>query len=127
MSVYLSIDLQKSQTDATNFDKDFTSEEPQLTPIDPVVISAINQEEFQGFTFVNEEFGKLFQTSQTTTVNGSPSSPELPTDTISPQPQQQQQQQLSNQQNLQSSNNNHQAPPPPASVDKQQATPAASL
>lgn len=67
----------KSPTDATNFDKDFTSEDPRLTPVDPVVISAINQDEFQGFTFVNEDFGKLIPTIQATTVNGSPNSPEF--------------------------------------------------
>lgn len=49
----------KSRTDTSNFDKDFTSEKPTLTPTDPAVIMAINQSEFTGFSFVNEEFGKL--------------------------------------------------------------------
>ena len=51
--------LQKSRTDANNFDKDFTSEDPILTPIDPTIIKAINQEEFKEFSFVNAEYGKL--------------------------------------------------------------------
>ena len=42
----------------SNFDKDFTSEEPILTPVDPAIVKAINQEEFAGFSFVNEDFGK---------------------------------------------------------------------
>lgn len=49
----------KSRTDTSNFDKDFTSEKPNLTPADPAVIMAINQTEFAGFSFVNEDFGKL--------------------------------------------------------------------
>ncbi|XP_052767110.1 calcium-independent protein kinase C-like isoform X2 [Mya arenaria] len=51
----------KSKTDANNFDKDFTTEEPVLTPIDPAVVKAINQEEFRGFSFVNPDYGKLDQ------------------------------------------------------------------
>ncbi|CAH1792083.1 unnamed protein product [Owenia fusiformis] len=49
----------KSKTDANNFDKDFTSEEPTLTPIDGEIIKAINQEEFKGFSMVNPEFGRI--------------------------------------------------------------------
>lgn len=49
----------KNRMDATNFDKDFTSEEPCLTPIDPSIVKAINQEEFRGFSFINPEYGKL--------------------------------------------------------------------
>lgn len=51
--------IQKSRTDANNFDKDFTSEEPTLTPVDMSVVKAINQEEFQGFSFINPDYGKL--------------------------------------------------------------------
>ncbi|KAL5009255.1 hypothetical protein ScPMuIL_014836 [Solemya velum] len=54
----------KSKTDANNFDKDFTSEEPSLTPVDPSVAKAINQDEFRGFSFVNPDYGKLYQTSE---------------------------------------------------------------
>ncbi|XP_064623226.1 calcium-independent protein kinase C-like isoform X2 [Lineus longissimus] len=49
----------KNRTDANNFDKDFTSEEPVLTPVDPAIVKAINQEEFRGFSFINPEYGKL--------------------------------------------------------------------
>ncbi|KAK3591279.1 hypothetical protein CHS0354_004327 [Potamilus streckersoni] len=49
----------KSKTDTSNFDKDFTAEEPSLTPIDPTVIKAINQEEFRGFSFTNPDYGKF--------------------------------------------------------------------
>ncbi|XP_064603809.1 calcium-independent protein kinase C-like isoform X2 [Liolophura sinensis] len=49
----------KSKTDANNFDKDFTSEEPELTPVDQAVVKAINQEEFRGFSFTNPDYGKL--------------------------------------------------------------------
>ena len=58
-----SFHLQKSKTDANNFDKDFTSEEPTLTPIDQAVVRAINQEEFRGFSFVNPDYGKFDQAS----------------------------------------------------------------
>ena len=50
---------QKNKTDANNFDRDFTSEDPILTPIDKNVIGTINQEEFRGFSFVNPDYGKL--------------------------------------------------------------------
>ncbi|CAG2208563.1 PRKCE [Mytilus edulis] len=53
----------KSKTDANNFDKDFTSEEPTLTPVDPSVVKAINQEEFSGFSFINPDYGKTLQAS----------------------------------------------------------------
>ncbi|CAE1271587.1 PRKCE [Acanthosepion pharaonis] len=49
----------KSRTDANNFDKDFTSEEPTLTPVDYHVVSVINQDEFRGFSFVNPDYGRL--------------------------------------------------------------------
>ncbi|KAH9514541.1 Calcium-independent protein kinase C [Bulinus truncatus] len=49
----------KNKTDANNFDRDFTSEDPVLTPVDPAVIKTINQDEFRGFSFVNPEYGKL--------------------------------------------------------------------
>jgi novel protein kinase C epsilon type len=51
--------FQKNRTDANNFDKDFTSEEPVLTPVDQAIVKAINQEEFRGFSYVNPEYGKL--------------------------------------------------------------------
>ena len=56
--------FQRSKIDANNFDKDFTSEDPVLTPVDPVVVKAINQEEFKGFSFVNPDYGRLLQTPE---------------------------------------------------------------
>ncbi|KAM3717486.1 Protein kinase C-like 1B [Dirofilaria immitis] len=46
----------KSKRDVSNFDADFTKEEPTLTPTEPAVIRAINQEEFRNFSFVNPDF-----------------------------------------------------------------------
>ncbi|XP_076667437.1 protein kinase C isoform X2 [Andrena cerasifolii] len=46
----------KSKKDTMNFDAEFTKEEPVLTPEDPDEVSYINQEEFQGFSFVNKDF-----------------------------------------------------------------------
>jgi len=39
-----------------NFDAEFTKEEPVLTPVPVDVTLSINQEEFQGFSFVNFDF-----------------------------------------------------------------------
>lgn len=47
----------KCPRDATNFDTEFTKEEPVLTPVPNDVIRCINQEEFSGFSFVNTDFG----------------------------------------------------------------------
>jgi Protein kinase C terminal domain len=60
--------LQKNRTDTANFDKDFTSEEPSLTPVDPAVIKAINQDEFAGFSFINDDFGKFHPRSTMSSV-----------------------------------------------------------
>lgn len=35
-----------------------------MTPVDPAIIKAINQDEFAGFSFINDDFGK-FQPSST--------------------------------------------------------------
>lgn len=48
--------LQKGKKDAVNFDTEFTKEEPVLTPINPEVVLAINQDEFRGFSCVNPAF-----------------------------------------------------------------------
>lgn len=54
----------------TNFDKDFTSEDAVLTPVDQNIVKAINQEEFSGFSFVNSDFGQL-------SASSAPSTPSL--------------------------------------------------
>ncbi|XP_028136883.1 protein kinase C [Diabrotica virgifera virgifera] len=46
----------KSRRDVTNFDAEFTREEPVLTPVSNEVLQSINQEEFQGFSMVNGDF-----------------------------------------------------------------------
>ena len=51
--------LQKSKVDANNFDRDFTSEDPTLTPVDAGVVKTINKEEFRGFSFINPHFAQL--------------------------------------------------------------------
>ena len=48
--------MQTSRFDVANFDKDFTSKEPTLTPTEPAIIKAINQDEFVGFSFVNDDY-----------------------------------------------------------------------
>jgi len=69
--------LQKSRTDASNFDRQFTAEQPTLTPVDSAVVDNITQEEFCGFSFVNDDFGKCSASvcagdaQSTDNVNGS--------------------------------------------------------
>ncbi|VEN50997.1 unnamed protein product [Callosobruchus maculatus] len=46
----------KSRKDVTNFDAEFTREEPVLTPVSNEVLQSINQDEFQGFSIVNRDF-----------------------------------------------------------------------
>lgn len=49
----------KNKKEATNFDTEFTKEDPVLTPVNPDIMKTINQDEFEGFSFHNSEFGKL--------------------------------------------------------------------
>jgi len=46
----------KGKKDAVNFDAEFTKEEPNLTPINVDIIKAINQNEFDGFSFINADY-----------------------------------------------------------------------
>ena len=55
------LSLQKSKKDVLNFDPEFTKEEPVLTPVNPELVRTINQEEFAGFSFYNQDYGKLNQ------------------------------------------------------------------
>ncbi|XP_075257299.1 calcium-independent protein kinase C-like [Convolutriloba macropyga] len=43
----------KTKRDVTNFDQDFTREEPTLSPVEHKVVESINQEEFCGFSYTN--------------------------------------------------------------------------
>ncbi|XP_035290792.1 protein kinase C eta type [Anguilla anguilla] len=45
----------KTPEDVNNFDPDFTREEPTLTPIEDSLIPAVNQEEFQSFSFTSPD------------------------------------------------------------------------
>ena len=51
--------MQKSKKDVLNFDTEFTKEDPTLTPLKTELVATIKQDEFQGFSFYNNEFGKL--------------------------------------------------------------------
>ncbi|KAG8177378.1 hypothetical protein JTE90_015932 [Oedothorax gibbosus] len=46
----------KTKRDVNNFDADFTKEEPVLTPVSSEVLRNINQDEFRGFSFVNDDY-----------------------------------------------------------------------
>lgn len=49
-------ELQESSWGASNFDKSLTKLEPVLTPVLNDVIRCIKQDEFAGFSFVNNSF-----------------------------------------------------------------------
>lgn len=51
--------LKGKKVDVGNFDTEFTKEDPVLTPINVDIVRTINQEEFHGFSFFNQEYGKL--------------------------------------------------------------------
>ncbi|XP_063445651.1 calcium-dependent protein kinase C-like isoform X1 [Mytilus trossulus] len=46
----------KNRKDVSNFDREFTSEAPKMTPTDKLFIMNLDQTEFAGFSFVNPEF-----------------------------------------------------------------------
>jgi novel protein kinase C epsilon type len=49
----------KNRKEATNFDTEFTKEDPVLTPVNPEITKTIQQDEFDGFSFSNSVFGKM--------------------------------------------------------------------
>ncbi|GFU45559.1 protein kinase C [Nephila pilipes] len=48
--------LQNHSQDVGNFDRQFTSAKPVLTPADKIVIMNIDQSEFADFSYFNPEF-----------------------------------------------------------------------
>ena len=48
--------LQKHHKDVSNFDKQFTEESTKLTPPDKLFMMNLDQNEFDGFSFLNPEF-----------------------------------------------------------------------
>ncbi|XP_045213215.2 calcium-dependent protein kinase C-like [Mercenaria mercenaria] len=46
----------RARKDVSNFDKEFTCEQPKLTPTDKLFIMNLDQTEFAGFSFVNPEY-----------------------------------------------------------------------
>uniref|UniRef100_A0AAY4CLX1 Protein kinase C n=1 Tax=Denticeps clupeoides TaxID=299321 RepID=A0AAY4CLX1_9TELE len=51
----------KTPEDVNNFDPDFTSEDPVLTPLEDGLIPPANQDEFRHFSFTSEELLKNFE------------------------------------------------------------------
>lgn len=51
--------MQQSAFDANNFDVDFTMEPAVVTPVDKELVLSIDQEQFQGFSYVSSDFGQL--------------------------------------------------------------------
>ena len=51
--------LQRDVYDTANFDSDFTRMTPNFTPIPSQSLSAVNQAEFKGFSFINKKFGEF--------------------------------------------------------------------
>lgn len=48
--------FQKHRKDVSNFDKQFTSEKTDLTPTDKLFMMNLDQNEFNGFSYLNPEF-----------------------------------------------------------------------
>lgn len=48
---------QKSSSDASNFDPEFTMERVALSRTDKDVLDSINQKQFRGFSFTNPKMG----------------------------------------------------------------------
>lgn len=62
MSILISVPFSsrlKNKLDVSNFDKEFTNDPPELTPMtkeQKFFIMNLDQTEFQGFSFLNPEF-----------------------------------------------------------------------
>ena len=52
---FLLFSFQKNKKSTNNFDSEFTHEKVALTPCDANFIKKINQSEFAGFSYFNEE------------------------------------------------------------------------
>ncbi|CAB3987975.1 kinase C delta type-like isoform X1 [Paramuricea clavata] len=48
----------RSPRDVENFDSDFTTEAPKLTPTDKALLASIDQTQFKGFSYVNQSFNR---------------------------------------------------------------------
>ena len=48
--------MQRHRKDVANFDKQFTSEKPDMTPTDKLFMMNLDQNEFAGFSFLNPEY-----------------------------------------------------------------------
>ncbi len=46
----------KSAFDVSNFDPDFTTEQPRLSKIDGKLLKTIDEDIFRGFSFINKDF-----------------------------------------------------------------------
>lgn len=56
ISCLISTFVQKHRKDVSNFDKQFTSEKTDLTPTDKLFMMNLDQNEFNGFSYLNPEF-----------------------------------------------------------------------
>ncbi|CAK8695139.1 protein kinase C-like 1B [Clavelina lepadiformis] len=63
----------KSPYDTTNFDSDFTQMTPRFTPIGQQALNVVNQSDFKGFSFVNNDFCKYMTSKKQDTAPATPS------------------------------------------------------
>uniref|UniRef100_A0A915P7Y3 Uncharacterized protein n=1 Tax=Meloidogyne floridensis TaxID=298350 RepID=A0A915P7Y3_9BILA len=55
-AVNITNNLSRSRDDTSNFDSEFTGEQPKLTPVDRLFLMNLDQNEFEGFTYGNEDY-----------------------------------------------------------------------